>query len=200
MRPSFHWASAWPCSAAYCSDVTAFAFSPARSASVPERNASTGLRIGARPAPAGAAEGTETGGRGMSRRPAGPAVTGVARVGTALEGGIRSIPGAAAEGVTRSTPTATLSLGVPSRARAGARPRARPTTATHTSPSDVRITLLFRRPTRVRHGACNRRTHLLGVFPQVTRCEFSLRRLPLSPAAGQFLVRDPETQRPGPGI
>src|SRR4029079_15089189 len=42
MRPSCQSAKPWPCSAAYCSDVTARFFSPVRSASVPLRNASTG--------------------------------------------------------------------------------------------------------------------------------------------------------------
>ncbi len=42
MRPSFQSAKPWPCSAAYCSDVTARVFSPVLSASVAQRNASTG--------------------------------------------------------------------------------------------------------------------------------------------------------------
>src|SRR5262245_38597622 len=43
MRPSCQSAMAWPCSAAYCSEVTARVFSPLRNASVALRNASTGV-------------------------------------------------------------------------------------------------------------------------------------------------------------
>src|SRR6185437_15160887 len=43
MRPSFHCASAWPFSAAYSSELTAFTVSPALSQCAPERNASTGV-------------------------------------------------------------------------------------------------------------------------------------------------------------
>src|SRR5262245_12856685 len=43
MRPSCHCATPCPCSAAYCSEFNARAFSPARSASVPARKASTGV-------------------------------------------------------------------------------------------------------------------------------------------------------------
>src|SRR6185312_15865219 len=48
MRPSFHCASAWPFSAAYSSEVTAFTVSPALSQCAPERNASTGVIGGGR--------------------------------------------------------------------------------------------------------------------------------------------------------
>src|SRR5262249_6502661 len=40
MRPSFHCASAWPCSAAYSSEWTALAVLPSFSQCAPERNAS----------------------------------------------------------------------------------------------------------------------------------------------------------------
>src|SRR6185503_11434458 len=40
MRPSFHCASGWPCSAAYSSEWIALAVSPALSHLAPERNAS----------------------------------------------------------------------------------------------------------------------------------------------------------------
>src|SRR6185437_10480985 len=43
MRPSFHCASAWPFSAAYSSELTAFTVSPALSQCAPERNASIGV-------------------------------------------------------------------------------------------------------------------------------------------------------------
>src|SRR5215475_232541 len=43
MRPSFHCAMAWPFSAAYSSEFTAFTVSPALSQFAPERNASTGV-------------------------------------------------------------------------------------------------------------------------------------------------------------
>src|SRR5262249_22943198 len=43
MRPSFHCAIAWPLSAAYSSEFTAFTVSPALSQLVPERNASIGV-------------------------------------------------------------------------------------------------------------------------------------------------------------
>src|SRR5690349_2676498 len=43
MRPSFHCASAWPFSAAYSSELTAFTVSPALSQCAPDRNASTGV-------------------------------------------------------------------------------------------------------------------------------------------------------------
>src|SRR5712675_1507598 len=42
MRPSCQSAKPWPCSAAYCSDITARVFSPVLSASVALRIASTG--------------------------------------------------------------------------------------------------------------------------------------------------------------
>ena len=47
MRPSFHCASGWPFSAAYSSEFTAFAASPALSQLAPERNASIGVIGGA---------------------------------------------------------------------------------------------------------------------------------------------------------
>src|SRR3954447_25634025 len=49
MRPSCQSAKPWPCSAAYCSDITARVFSPVLSASVALRIASTGdiARVGA---------------------------------------------------------------------------------------------------------------------------------------------------------
>src|SRR5262245_43378749 len=43
MRPSCQSAMGWPCSAAYCSEVTARVFSPVRKASVALRNASPGV-------------------------------------------------------------------------------------------------------------------------------------------------------------
>src|SRR6187551_1558956 len=43
MRPSFHCASAWPFSAAYSSECTAWAVLPALSQCAPERNASIGV-------------------------------------------------------------------------------------------------------------------------------------------------------------
>ncbi len=46
MRPSFHCASAWPCSAAYSSEDSALSFWPALSAVAPERNASPGVTAG----------------------------------------------------------------------------------------------------------------------------------------------------------
>src|SRR4029450_9467341 len=42
IRPSFHWAMAWPFSAAYSSEFTALTVSPALSPFAPERNASIG--------------------------------------------------------------------------------------------------------------------------------------------------------------
>src|SRR4029079_7430262 len=49
MRPSCQSAKPWPCSAAYCSDITARVFSPVLSASVALRIASTGdiAKVGA---------------------------------------------------------------------------------------------------------------------------------------------------------
>src|SRR5262245_13536605 len=197
MRPSFHWASAWPCSAAYWNEVSALSFSPARRAWVPERNASTGVSVGARPA---AAPGSDPGGRGMSRLREGAATPGPVLAGAA---GRRPIvtAGAAGGGVTRPMLTgAGPSLGVPSSGTAGVSPRPRPITTTRASWSDVRIALLFCQPARMRHGARHRRTHLLGVLPQVTRSELFFRRLPLRLAADQLLVRQVYRYRAGFGV
>src|SRR4051812_33222958 len=46
MRPSFHCAIAWPCSAAYCSDDKPFSFSPARNDCAPLTKASRGETCG----------------------------------------------------------------------------------------------------------------------------------------------------------
>src|SRR5215470_8039421 len=192
MRPSFHWASAWPCSAAYCSDVMAFSFSPARSACVPERNASIG--VGSAGRPGATDDGPAPGGRGTSRRD-GAATTGAERLGGAAAGGRRSMLTAGAAGtVTRSTLPGGSSLGVPSSARTGASPSTRPTATMRTIVSDVRIAPLFRRCARMGHGARPRRTHLLGVFPQATRAELAVAWLPLRLAPAQFLVGQANVQ------
>src|SRR5262245_42513982 len=197
MRPSFHWASAWPCSAAYCSDVMAFSFSPARSACVPERKASTGVGSAPRVGPM---DGTAAGGRGMSRRD-GAATTGTDRFDGAVAGGRRSmLTGGAVGPVIRSTFPGGPSLGVPSRACTGTSPSAKPTATMRTIASDVRIAILLRSGARMGHGAGERRTDLLGVFPQATRAELAIARLPLRLTSTQFLVGQANVERSGLGV
>src|SRR3972149_181457 len=145
MRPSFHCASAWPFSAAYSSELTALAISPALSQCAPERNASVGVTAGADAiAPS-------------DLRPAG--------------------------------------------ARAGAATlRPAPITITRNSVSAIRITRLLARPARMGHRAIDGRTHLLGVFPQITGTEFGLARLPLRLALGEFVIRKLDVDRALVGI
>src|SRR5215475_8800344 len=188
MRPSFHWASAWPCSAAYCSEVTALSFSPARRAWVPDRNASTGLTSGARPAPGAA--GTAPGGRGISTPRAG-AAAGVAPD----PDGRRSTPTGGAP-LTEGTP----SLGVPSSAKAGMSPTKAPSITTDGVRSEIRIALLFFERPRMGDGARRSRPHLLGVLPEITGREFPISRRPLSLAVSEFRVRKIDHQGPVLGI
>src|SRR5262245_40963159 len=172
MRPSFHCASAWPCSAAYCSELTALSFSPARSAWVPERNASD-AGLGARP---GATPGIAAGGRGIPR----------VRGGAAGDGGAGAIATGATPGVATRGGLAAggPSLGVPSRPSAGASPKPRPVRKRSAIRSDVRIALLFRRSARMRDGTGQRRPDLLGVLPQVTGGVVPVPRLPFGTALG----------------
>src|SRR5207253_5570907 len=68
---------------------------------------------------------------------------------------------------------------VPSKPSAGASPRLRPISTIPSVRSHVRIARLLGRSARMGDGAVERRPHLLGVLPQITRGELSLPRFPI---------------------
>src|SRR5229473_3108184 len=75
---------------------------------------------------------------------------------------------------------------LPSKPNAGTRPTPSPTSTILNARSNVRIARLLGRPARMGHRAVERRTDLLGVFPQIPGCEFRLPRLPILPAPRQL--------------
>src|SRR5215472_9327278 len=175
MRASFHCAIAWPFSAANSSALIPSFTSPARSAKVPLRKASAGVRL------------RSPGGVRLRLSGAGPGI-GAARVGTAMAGGVAGASAGAVTtvcGGTASTPTAGPTpsrAGVPSNPKADTRPSPTVNSATVMTCSDIRIGPGLCSRARMCHGAVARRADLLGVFPQIAGRELGLSRLPALPA------------------
>src|ERR1700730_4518000 len=86
---------------------------------------------------------------------------------------------------------------LPSKPIAGPSPMASPSVATAREPLIIRIARCLGRPARVSHGPIESRPDLLGVFPQITRRERRIARLPVALAAGEFLVRKLGVERAG---
>src|SRR5688500_16557044 len=138
MRPSCQSATPCPWSAAYCSEVNAFLRSPLLSASVARRNAS----------PADSAElGTLAGAS---------ADLGAATVGTGAASDAAGTAAAFGDGVPSSDSTGSASSHTAS-----------PATPANPMSLDIRIGRLLGSATWVGHGAVQRGTNLLGVFPQI---------------------------------
>src|SRR6516165_11439676 len=114
MRPSFHCATAWPFAAAYCSEFKPAFTSPARSAAVPDRNASTAAALGSEAEAAGGGSSTLTGATPLCELPsnADPEPMGSA-----------SAPSAKAATAMRLNVRIARRLGVRARVRDGAKTR-----------------------------------------------------------------------------
>src|ERR1043166_5501956 len=89
---------------------------------------------------------------------------------------------------------------VPSKASAGARPMATPSSKIPSVRSHVRIARLLGRSARMGDGTVERRPDLLGVLPQITRGELSLPRLPILAPPLQLLCGELHIQRAFFGI
>src|ERR1700682_128514 len=163
MRPSFHCAAGWPCSAAYCNAVSALAFS-----------SSSGWLVLRKPS------------FGVSA-----AVFGGDVPSTAKAGAIES-PSTGPRAVPKPSPAAMQS------ALASATPL--PLAMRLTAALDIRITRLLGTAARVGHRAVARRSHLLGVFPQIARCVFFGARLPGFGAGSKLGVAELDVERALLGI
>src|SRR5262249_23878444 len=160
-----------PCSAANSSSMTACSVLPWRSACVPERNASCGV--------GGMAE------RGGSVSGATGAAPGIAP-GTAASGVAPPSEGPPAVGlgvVSDSGIVAPSGARVPSKLMAGDRPTAMPSMAPPSKAMlartlNVRIARSLGRRAGMGHRAIARRSHLLGVLPQISGGEYGRSRLP----------------------
>src|ERR1700704_597379 len=185
MRPSFHRALPWPFPAANSSARSPVWASPARSAWAPERKASTGVRpcliSGPRKAPDIGAFGTAT--------------VGTATVGTATAG---------ADIADRGT-TSTLTAGdMPSRppdpSNAKAETTPTPSSATGIRRSDIRIGPGLCRAARMGHRTATRGADLLGIFPQISRSEVGLFRLPAFTALVELGLGELDVERAFVGV
>src|SRR6266545_2529059 len=173
MRPSFHWATGWPFSAAYSRALTPVLASPARKAWAPDRKASTGVRL-----------------RLISGGRTGAATLGMGAGGTGADKPTEPITGTAGRGTASRLMTGAIpSRGPPpSNAKADTKPRPAQNSAAGMRQSDIRIAPDLCCPAGMGHGAATRGAHLLGVFPKITRREIGLFLFP-APAARLELRR-----------
>src|SRR5580658_7137063 len=148
MRPSFHCAAGWPWSAAYCSAVSALAFSSSGWAA--ERKPSSGVSE----AVLGVVEPSKANAGSTERPSTGPRTAPKPR------------PTAMQSALPRATP-------LPVATRRSAR-------------LDIRIARLLGTAARMGHRAIARRSHLLGVFPQIAGPELRFPRLPILLAGGEL--------------
>src|SRR5262247_3267796 len=172
-----------PCSAAYSNSMSACSVLPWRSAWVPERNASCG--DAGRP---------ERGGMVVS------GAAGTAASGVALPSGLPAasvLERPSAPGAATVVPSG---VRLPSKLTAGDRPKAKPSRPMPTRSSDVRIARLLGRPAGMGHRARARRSHLLGVLPQISRGELRRARLPCLGARLELSLAELDVERALDGV
>src|SRR5438132_49774 len=90
--------------------------------------------------------------------------------------------------------------GMPSRPDAGTKPTPSASAARNAMRSNIRIARLLGGPARMGDRTVNRRSHLLGVFPQIAGRELAFARLPFLLPPRQLLVAQPHRQRAGFGV
>src|SRR5712691_5839653 len=194
MRPSFHCAAGWPFSAAYSSAVSPVFASPARSAWVPDRKASTGVRLrlisGVRAFPVPRPEPTP--------EPSPDPTLGMGAGGTGAARPMEPTAGTAARGIASRLMTGAMpsrAAPVPSNAKAETKPRPVQNSAAGMRRSDIRIAPDLCRPAGMGDGTATRGAHLLGVFPQIARGELGLFRLPGLTALVELGLAQPDGER-----
>src|SRR2546430_3002535 len=179
IRPSFQMAPGTPCSAAYSSSVSACSVLPRRSDWVPERKAWGGVggtaeRGGSAGGATGAAGGTATGGVAVPNDVLPAAGLGM------LSGSGTPVPSGARE---------------PSKLMAGDRPTASPSSAMLATRLDIRIARPLGRRAGMGDRAVARRSHLLGVLPQIPRSEFRPPGLPRLAPRLELSLAEPDLER-----